>query len=187
MTIGGVAVAATGLAVTGGLVSGSVPGHDAAAALSASPVTTQLTQADLAQREAAVSRSEDRTPLTAPVKARALSNASGPARTRSADLSSADPRTITKALLPQFGMSPSDFSCVDSIWTQESGWDIHATNPSSGAYGIPQALPASKMASAGPDYQNNAATQIKWGLGYIKSRYGSACAAAGFKAANGWY
>ena len=89
--------------------------------------------------------------------------------------------------MPQFGMSPSDFGCIDAIWTQESGWNVHADNPTSSAYGIPQALPGSKMASAGADWASNPATQIKWGLGYIKERYGSACAAAGYKRSHGTY
>ena len=89
--------------------------------------------------------------------------------------------------MPQFGMSPSDFGCIDAIWTQESGWNVHADNPTSSAYGIPQALPGSKMSSAGPDWENNPVTQIKWGLGYIKERYGSACGAAGYKRSHGTY
>ncbi len=80
--------------------------------------------------------------------------------------------------MPEFGLSTSEFGCLDRIWTQESGWNVHADNPSSSAYGIPQALPGSKMSSAGPDWANNATTQIKWGLGYIRDRYGSACSAA---------
>jgi hypothetical protein len=64
---------------------------------------------------------------------------------------------------------------------------VHADNPSSSAYGIPQALPGSKMAAAGADWQSNAATQIRWGLGYIKARYGSPCSAWGFKQSHGWY
>jgi hypothetical protein len=184
-----VAVAATGLAVSGGLLSGPSPVDGSAAALSASPVVQdRLSRAEMADREERASRStDDRRALTDGTKARTLSNASGPARTRTVDLSSADPRTLTKALLPRFGMSASDFACVDSIWSQESGWNVHAANPTSSAYGIPQALPGSKMASAGPDWQGNARTQITWGLGYIKARYGSACAAWGFKQSHGWY
>ena len=92
-----------------------------------------------------------------------------------------------RALMPQYGMSASEFGCLDNIWSQESGWNIHADNPSSSAYGIPQALPGSKMSSAGPDWANNAETQIRWGLGYIRDRYGSACGAWGFKSGHGWY
>ena len=70
---------------------------------------------------------------------------------------------------------------------QESGWDIHAANPTSSAYGIPQALPGSKMSSAGPNWEDNPETQIRWGLGYIRDRYGSACSALSFKNGAGWY
>jgi hypothetical protein len=80
--------------------------------------------------------------------------------------------------------------CWDSLltmWNHESGWNEHASNPGSGAYGIPQALPGSKMASAGPDWQNNAMTQIAWGLSYIGARYGDPCRAWGFWQAHHWY
>jgi hypothetical protein len=80
--------------------------------------------------------------------------------------------------------------CWDSLltmWNHESGWNEHATNPGSGAYGIPQALPGSKMASAGPDWRNNAMTQIAWGLAYVGSRYGNPCQAWGFWQAHHWY
>lgn len=74
-----------------------------------------------------------------------------------------------------------------TMWNHESGWNEHASNPGSGAYGIPQALPGSKMASAGPDWHNNAMTQIAWGLGYVGSRYGDPCRAWGFWQAHHWY
>ena len=70
---------------------------------------------------------------------------------------------------------------------RESEWVITATNPSSGAYGIPQALPTSKLATAGSDWRTNPVTQIRWGLDYVKGRYGTPCAAWSFKSANGWY
>ena len=73
------------------------------------------------------------------------------------------------------------------LWNRESGWNKYASNPYSGAYGIPQALPGSKMASAGPDWQTSAATQIRWGLGYIRSVYGSPCGAWSHEQAYGWY
>lgn len=81
------------------------------------------------------------------------------------------------------------WGCFEAIIGQESGWDPYATNPSSGAYGIPQALPGEKMASAGADWQTNPATQIKWALGYMNGRYGSPCGAYDFKftQGNGWY
>ena len=95
-------------------------------------------------------------------------------------------QSIAYNMLGDFGFSTSQFSCLVSIWNRESGWRVDAENPS-GAYGIPQSLPASKMASAGSDYLTNPATQIKWGLGYIKDVYGSPCAAWDFELANGYY
>jgi hypothetical protein len=185
--VSGVAVAATGIAVsTGVLSSGTLNG--AAVALSASGHTPRLSAADLAAREQQASRSsDDRRAEADRLKSERLSNDSGVAFTRSEDLSNADPQTLARALMPQYGMSSSEFSCLDDIWSQESGWNVHADNPTSSAYGIPQALPGSKMASAGPDWVNNAETQIKWGLGYIRARYGDACSAWSFKRAHGWY
>jgi hypothetical protein len=85
-------------------------------------------------------------------------------------------------------MVPSDqFQCFSNIVSHESGWNYHAVNASSGAYGLFQALPGSKMSSAGADWQTNPATQIKWGLSYMDSRYGSPCEAWSFWQANSWY
>ncbi|WP_351226146.1 transglycosylase SLT domain-containing protein [Streptomyces sp. NPDC002133] len=85
-------------------------------------------------------------------------------------------------------MIPGDqFQCFSNIVDHESTWNYRATNPSSGAYGLVQALPGSKMASAGADWQTNPATQIKWGLNYMNDRYGSPCGAWSFWQANHWY
>ena len=81
------------------------------------------------------------------------------------------------ALMLQDGFAIAQFPCLDKLWTKESGWNHRATNASSGAYGIPQAYPGSKMSSVAADWRTNPATQIKWGLGYIKGRYGTPCAA----------
>ena len=185
----GIAVVATGLAVSTGVFTQPLPIDGAAAALSTSPTTAKsLSQDELADREQRASRStDDRRPEADRTKARALSNASGVAVTKTEDLSNADPHELARALMPQFGMSSSEFGCLDNIWSQESGWNVHAANPSSSAYGIPQALPGSKMSSAGPNWEDNAETQIRWGLGYIKGRYGSACAAWSYKQGAGWY
>lgn len=86
----------------------------------------------------------------------------------------------------RYGWDSSEFSCLVQMWDNESGWRTNAYNPS-GAYGIPQALPGSKMASAGADWQTNASTQIAWGLGYIASRYGTPCGAWGFWQAHNYY
>ena len=100
---------------------------------------------------------------------------------------SGSPQQIAAAMLGSFGWSSGQFGCLQSLWNAESGWNPSASNPISGAYGIPQALPGSKMASAGPDWQTNPATQIKWGLGYIQSVYGSPCAAWSHEQSAGWY
>ena len=96
-------------------------------------------------------------------------------------------QSIAYNMIPSFGWSASgQFGCLNDIWTRESGWRYNAEN-ASGAYGIPQALPGDKMASAGPDWQTDPTTQIKWGLGYIQQRYGSPCSAWAFWQDNGWY
>lgn len=85
------------------------------------------------------------------------------------------------------GWGEDQFSCLVALWNKESGWRVNAENTSSGAYGIPQSLPGSKMASAGSDWATNPATQIEWGLGYISGRYGTPCGAWGHSQSVGWY
>lgn len=80
-------------------------------------------------------------------------------------------------------VSSGQFGCLDALWMRESGWNMHASNPS-GAYGIPQALPGSKM---GPGWQSSAIVQIRWGLSYIASRYGTPCGALAHSDSHGWY
>jgi hypothetical protein len=186
----GVAAAATGISVSGGVFSSDATMSTPAAAsdLTAARQSSPLTARELASRNRSVSRSADDRRATADkLKRAALSNASGVARTKVERINSSDPKSLTRALMPEFGLSTAEFGCLDRIWTQESGWNVHADNPSSSAYGIPQALPGSKMSSAGPDWADNAETQIRWGLGYIRDRYGSACSAWGFKSGHGWY
>lgn len=95
---------------------------------------------------------------------------------------SGSPQDIARQIIG----SESQFQCFSHIVERESGWDVHAQNPS-GAYGLVQAKPGSKMSSAGPDWRNSAATQVKWGLGYMKDRYGSPCGAWSFWQSNNWY
>jgi hypothetical protein len=203
VTLTGLAAAATGVAVVTGVVHS--PGAAVSLADSLSPVastgSSDTPTADVQDRTPVVSRSEDRTgsggagsaartdrrPQQDPAKAKALGLSTGPAVSGQEDLSAQDPQTIAEALLPQFGFSSSQMSCLVPLWMGESGWRVNAENASSGAYGIPQSLPGSKMATAGADWQTNAATQIEWGLGYIKERYGSPCGAWGFKQGHGWY
>lgn len=87
----------------------------------------------------------------------------------------------------KYGWGSDQFGCLVSLWDKESGWNVNAYNASSGATGIPQALPGSKMATAGADWQTNAATQISWGLGYISGSYGTPCAAWAKSESVGWY
>ncbi|WP_051941322.1 aggregation-promoting factor C-terminal-like domain-containing protein [Phaeacidiphilus oryzae] len=95
---------------------------------------------------------------------------------------SGSPQQIAAQLVPA-----DQLASFEQIISHESGWNVHATNASSGAYGLGQALPGSKMASAGADWQNSAATQIKWALSYMNDRYGSPNAAWASWQANGWY
>lgn len=87
----------------------------------------------------------------------------------------------------RYGWGESEFSCLVSLWTKESGWNYQAYNEDGGATGIPQSFPGNKMASAGDDWRTNAATQIAWGLDYIDSVYGSPCSAWGHSQAVNWY
>jgi len=85
------------------------------------------------------------------------------------------------------GWGSDQYDCLVSLWQKESSWNVYASNRSSGAYGIPQALPGSKMGSVGADWQTNPATQITWGLNYIGGRYGNPCGAWAHSVANNWY
>jgi len=96
-------------------------------------------------------------------------------------------QAIAQQMLSDQGMGDDQFQCLVSLWNHESHWNVASQNTNSGAYGIPQALPGSKMASAGADWQTNPATQITWGLGYIDKRYGSPCGAWSHFQSSGWY
>lgn len=93
-----------------------------------------------------------------------------------------DPKAYARSRL-----GSKQYQCLLLLWNKESGWNHLSMNKSSGAYGIPQALPGSKMASAGKDWRTNPITQVKWGLGYVNGRYGSACGAWRFWQSNHWY
>ncbi|MDH6125401.1 transglycosylase SLT domain-containing protein [Kitasatospora sp. GP82] len=119
----------------------------------------------------------------AEAKARAAAQAQADAASRSEQRStlstgtgySGTPQEIAAQIVPA-----SQLQCFDNIVQHESSWNVTATNPSSGAYGLVQALPASKMAAAGADWRTNPATQIKWGLTYMNEVYGSPCGAWSF-------
>ena len=95
--------------------------------------------------------------------------------------------TARQLAASQYGWGDGQFSCLESLWTKESGWNYEAYNSSSGATGIPQSLPGNKMATFGADWQTNATTQIAWGLDYIKRAYGTPCSAWGHSQATDWY
>jgi hypothetical protein len=100
-----------------------------------------------------------------------------------------DPGTaqaIAYAILQSRGMGADQYNCLVSLWNRESHWNVYAYNPS-GAYGIPQALPGSKMAAFGADWKTNPSTQIQWGLSYIAGHYGNPCGAWAHSQADGWY
>lgn len=102
-------------------------------------------------------------------------------------MSPSEARSAARGAIGRYGWGDDQFSCLVSLWNRESGWRADAYNAGSGAYGIPQALPGDKMASAGLDWRTNAVTQISWGLSYIGSRYGSPCGAWDHSQRTGWY
>ena len=191
-----VAVVATGVVVSGGVLNAdqvSLDATPAGAAVGATGASTGSTAIGteritriLTERSEAISRS-DRRETTDPAKEAALAQGAGDGRVEEVELSDSDPRDIAQALLPEYGFSSDQFSCLDSLWTKESGWSVTADNPTSSAYGIPQSLPGEKMASEGSDWATNPETQIRWGLGYIQDRYGSPCGAWSHSVANNWY
>jgi hypothetical protein len=150
-------------------------------AVAPTPLVLDDEQAQVAQRKA---HARVVAVAAAAEQARAQQRASRARRAAAA--AAADPRAVARELLAAQGQA-GQFGCLDRLWTKESEWRVRATNPSSGAYGIPQSLPAGKMASAGPDWRTNPRTQIRWGLGYISERYGSPCAAWAHSQDHNWY
>ncbi|WP_210649009.1 lytic transglycosylase domain-containing protein [Nocardioides sp. SYSU D00065] len=192
----GVAAAVTGVSVAGGISasdpavltpaaadlatsSSSASPRPAAGSSTPEPAADRLEQRS--QRSVA-SRSARRTDAA---KATALAMSGGAAVTRSQTLSEADPRDIARALLPVYGFSSDQFSCLDALYVSESDWRIDADNPTSSAYGIPQAL--TQLHELPADYMTSAESQIRWGLEYIRDTYGTPCSAWDFKQGNGWY
>jgi uncharacterized protein YabE (DUF348 family) len=125
------------------------------------------------------------TPLTKPVD-QVTKVGTKPAPTFVTSVPAGSAQAIAAGMVAARGWDGNQFSCLVSLWNKESGWRTDAANPS-GAYGIPQSLPGSKMASVGADWQTNPATQITWGLNYIAGVYGTPCAAWGHSQATNWY
>lgn len=126
-----------------------------------------------------------------PVVAAPPQTASAPAAAASAPaagpVASGSPKAIAADMVAARGWGSDQFNCLDVLWERESNWNPSAQNPSSGAYGIPQSLPGSKMGSVAADWRTNPATQITWGLNYIAGRYGTPCGALGHSNSVGWY
>ncbi len=187
LVLTGVAAAATGVVVSNGVIaspSGTAAGDLAAAAVRGADSISTGVQLARRTETAPVSRS-DRRGTTDARKVAALSTGNGPTITRAVDISTGDPREIARALLAEFGFAESQFDCLDSLYESESGWRIDADNPTSSAYGIPQAL--TQLHDLPADYNTSAEAQIRWGLGYIEDTYGTPCSAWSFKSGNGWY
>lgn len=187
LVLSSVALAVTGVSVGAGVLQKS-PDVTAAAGDLDQPIGggAPAPVADPDDRTPVLSRDDQRGSAD-PAKQAELVGSDPAAITDTRSLSESDPKDIAMALMGDFGFSADQFGCLDSLWTRESNWNPYADNPTSSAYGIPQALPGSKMASAGADWATNPVTQIKWGLGYIQDRYGSPCAAWGHSESVGWY
>lgn len=143
-------------------------------------IVTAETAALRADLDAAIAqkKAEEEAAAQAEAAAAALAAASTPDGARDAAAAIA---------ADEYGWGGDQFSCLDSLWMKESSWDYQAYNQSSGATGIPQALPGSKMASFGSDWATNATTQIRWGLDYISNVYGTPCSAWGHSQSVNWY
>ncbi len=199
LVLSGLAAAATGVSVSGGLASQDPDVLTPAAADVAEPTVPETSSGtpssdasgvagagaagtEQPRERTTVSRSARRTDAT---KAAALEMSAGSAVTRSETLSDGDPRDIARALLPAYGFSSDQFSCLDSLYVSESDWRVDADNPTSSAYGIPQAL--TQLHDLPADYMTSAESQIRWGLEYIQDTYGTPCNAWSFKQGNNWY
>lgn len=149
---------------------------------SAGEINTRVTDADKRKQE----RTQP-TPTPTPSPAPTPRPSPQPTTPIPADCSGySGNRAIGCALLEWAGFGLDQMDCLEKLWTKESGWRVEAANPS-GAYGIPQALPGNKMAAYGDDWQTNPETQVKWGLQYIKGKYGTPCDGWAYFQANGWY
>ncbi len=163
--------------------SGAITSHIA----STVDATTEVADASAAQdkadadeqaRAAAAAKAAAEQAAAAAEAARAQAAANTPAGAKA---------TAAQLASSQYGWGSAQFQCLDSLWTKESGWNYQAVNANGGATGIPQALPGSKMATIAADWRTNATTQVKWGLQYISSAYGTPCAAWAHSQANNFY
>ncbi len=167
--------------------SESAPQASAAATASATPSATPSDALKAAAKPAAGKPAAPKAaPKPAPVKVAAAPKPAAPAKPAPVN-DPAAAQAYAASLLSSFGWGPGEMDSLRILWTRESNWTTTATNVSSGAYGIVQSLPGTKMATEGADWQTNFRTQIRWGLKYIQERYGSPSAALAFHYANNWY
>ena len=161
--------------------------EEAAAKAAAEAAAAAQAAAEAAAAQAAAEAAAAAAAAEAEASSSSSSSSSSSVPSVDVNVDPASAQGIARSMMAaNYGWGDDQFACLVSLWNRESGWRVNAAN-SSGAYGIPQALPGSKMASAGADWQTNPATQIAWGLGYISGRYGSACGAWGHSESNGWY
>lgn len=186
------AVGATGAAVGAGLLVSPVETMASVNADEASPLSVSVAPAaDRETRDDAVSRSAERREARQEKREARQERKERQARSeareerRAARQAAKDPRSVARTLLGEYGFASDQFGCLDALWVSESDWEVDADNPTSSAYGIPQALTETHDLPA--DYMTDAETQIRWGLGYIADSYGSPCSAWEFKQANNWY
>ncbi len=210
----GAALAVLGATGVAYLATGG-PGPDVAQAALTAPATISPEQAEAANAQASADAAEATALATIEANAAAADEAARLAAEAAAEQAAAeaaeaaraveveaarvaaaeqasrdaqrDPKPVARILASEKGWGSEQFACLDSLWTKESNWRYTADNPSSSAYGIPQALPGSKMSSAGADWETNPVTQITWGLGYIERTYGTPCSAWSHSQANNWY
>ena len=179
--LSGALLAPTGAAQQGGPVTG-----DPVAGLAGTVTAPGADQRALRERQSQLlvasvtaAQPDASVPAAAPLRA---------SRSRSVAAGGPDtgPKQYARTLLAQLGQGDR-FGCLSELWDRESGWSVSSTNRTSGAYGIPQALPGSKMSSAGADWRTNPLTQVRWGVGYIADRYGDPCQALAHSGSYGWY
>ncbi|WP_236778958.1 hypothetical protein [Agromyces seonyuensis] len=158
------------------------------ATMSVADITELTTETKAeAEKTRAATEEHDRQAAEAAAAAAAKAAADAAAAQAAANTVEGAKATAQSMAASKYGWGGDQFSCLVSLWSKESGWNYQAYNAGSGATGIPQALPGSKMASAGSDWQSNASTQISWGLDYISRAYGTPCAAWGHSQSVNWY
>jgi hypothetical protein len=190
----GTMAALGGVLVAGAAISGaSLGGTDTARSAGAAPEHTPRAEVTVERSPSDGPRQASRGGERRQVDTSRPSRHATPSELGGGGVSSAekewpdDPREIARDFLPDYGWGEAEFECLDELWIGESNWEVRATNPTSGAYGIPQSLPPEKMATAGADWRTNPVTQIRWGLDYIEQSYGTPCSANEFKNAHNWY